>query len=426
MTNNNPSDRDGFLKDLDQLEQRFASMEPELEVTVRDPDLGVEGYVVVWNTQASIGGPLGRVGKGGTRLTPGVSLEEIRMLARIMTLKNAAAGLPLGGAKSGMVGDPDSPGFELKYRRFVEMVKPVLKENGGIFGGFGFDLGARPEHVTWACDQLGSLKSFTGKPVDMGGTDYDNEGIAGLGVVVAAQALLESDETSLNGAVCAIQGLGAMGAAILRYAMERGAVVRAISDPLIGGTVRFPDGVLKNLAMSITQRDFVTTKHLIEEGKYEIGDINDVLYEPVTVLFPAARQDVIDDRNVMRLQAKYVVEAANNPISASARTYLYEHGIGLVPDFIANPGGIVAAFVELSSTVTPEENARLRTNVISAKEMTIDSVTTNVSLMADLSRRYDVEPTKTAMHIALSRILGTTTVDSTEARIAAVGSEVSR
>src|SRR6476659_1504427 len=171
-----------FYAELKALTDFFDAMQPELEVTVRDSVLGVEGYVVVWNTGASVGGPLERSGKGGTRITPTVTLEEVKMLARTMALKNAAAGLPLGGAKSGLRLDPSTSGFEKQYRRFVRLCAPFLYENGGLFGGLGFDIGARPEHALWACDELKSTRCFTGKPVEMGGTDYDRQGIAGLGV----------------------------------------------------------------------------------------------------------------------------------------------------------------------------------------------------------------------------------------------------
>src|SRR6478736_2351606 len=184
-------DREAFRAELKRLQALFETMPPELEVTVRDPALGVEGYVVVWNTGISAGGPLERSGKGGTRITPTVTLEEVKMLARTMALKNAAAGLPLGGAKSGLKLDPSTAGFERQYRRFVRLCAPFLHENGGPFGGFGFDIGARPEHALWACDELGSTRSFTGKPLHMGGTDYDREGIAGLGVAVAGATVLE-------------------------------------------------------------------------------------------------------------------------------------------------------------------------------------------------------------------------------------------
>jgi len=101
-----------FYEQLADLEARFAAMKPELETTVRDPELGVEGYVVVWNTAISIGGPMERSGKGGTRVTTSVTMDEVKMLARTMALKNAAAGLPLGGSKSGLRADTSAPDFD--------------------------------------------------------------------------------------------------------------------------------------------------------------------------------------------------------------------------------------------------------------------------------------------------------------------------
>src|SRR4051812_23078895 len=199
------ADREDFRAELTRLQSNFAALQPELEVTVRDPSLGVEGYVVVWNTGISIGGPLERSGKGGTRITPKVTLDEVKMLARTMALKNAAAGLPLGGAKSGLKANPDAPDFEKTYRRFAQLMKPHLHEFGGSYGGFGFDIGARPVHPKWICDELKSTRSFTGKPVEMGGTDYDKEGIAGLGVATAAHALLKTQHKNVKTANFAVQ-----------------------------------------------------------------------------------------------------------------------------------------------------------------------------------------------------------------------------
>ena len=133
----------GFLRELHELQARFESLEPEFWLTVRDPELGVEGYVVVWTTLNAIGGPIGRVGKGGTRITPTVTIDEIGRLARTQSLKNAAAGLQLGGAKSGLCADPRAAGFEEKYRRFVRLVAPLLRENGGTWGGVGLRLRRR-------------------------------------------------------------------------------------------------------------------------------------------------------------------------------------------------------------------------------------------------------------------------------------------
>lgn len=391
--------KDVFLSELEELKARFEAMDPELEVTLRDPAADVEGYVVVWNTGISEGGPLEYSGKGGTRITPELSLDEVKMLARTMALKNAAAGLPLGGSKAGMRANSSAEGFERQYRRFVSLCKPFLHENGGVFGGFGFDIGARPEMPIWACDELGSTRSFTGKPLDMGGTDYDREGIAGLGVAQAAKTMLEYRDEEVAGKTFAVQGLGAMGAAVFRYFSEYGGVLKALGDPKYGGTWIFENGVSDELRDAIIALDVETAKPLIEKEGAQISDTpEEVLYEEVDVLFPAAIHDVIRLDNVHKIQARYISEAANQPITAETYRPLYDRNIQLVPDFIANPGGVIAAFVELTSKADDK--------VAEAKKLTIEKIDANVRDMIDLIDSYDVEPVHAGMYLALNRIFG--------------------
>lgn len=405
--NNQTPDREEFLETLEGLKQRFDSMEPEVVETVRDDALDIEGYVVVWNTGISAGGPLALSGKGGTRITPDVTLDEIKMLARTMALKNAAAGLPLGGSKSGFRADPKADGFEEKYRRFVSLCAPFLRENGGKFGGFGFDIGASPEHALWACDELDSLNCFTGKPLDMGGTDYDREGIAGLGVAVAGKTLIECSGKNVQDQSFAVQGLGAMGAAVFRYFSEYGGTLGALGDPKYGGTWSFNNGVSDDLRGALITQDVGTARRLIEAEGMHMGDSAEhVLYAPVDVLFPCAVQHVITPNNVNKVQARYIVEGANQPITKDSYAPLHARGIPVVPDFIANPGGIIAAFVELSADVPPAENVRTKAKVTQAKSLTIEKITQNVKDMIDLARTYDIEPVHAGMYIALRRIFG--------------------
>jgi glutamate dehydrogenase (NAD(P)+) len=395
-----------FLSELSALERAFESLPPELEVTVRDPQLGVEGYVVVWNTRIAGDGPLGRCGKGGTRITPNTSASEINMLAKIMALKNAAAGLPLGGAKSGMRDNPDSPGFEKRYRRFVEMVKPILRENGGIFGGFGFDIGARPDHPYWACDQLKSTKSFTGKPIEMGGTDYDQEGIAGLGVSVASRSAMAVCGDGITGKRFAVQGVGAMGAAVIRYLTEFGARLSHVSDPRLGGCYQITRELDERLLNFLVKQQFDRAKELLTLGEYPRFELDEILFQETDLLLPCALQDVVTVFNANRIRAKYLVEGANNPCSSEARSLLHNSGTLVIPDFIANPGGIIAAFIEMTSTVTPEENVVTREKVRQAKDLTIRKIDENVSQIVELAREYNVEPVQTGRYLALSRIVG--------------------
>ncbi|MBI2233743.1 MAG: Glu/Leu/Phe/Val dehydrogenase [Micavibrio aeruginosavorus] len=387
---------ENFQRDLNVLKDRFAAMQPELEMTVRDPSMGVEGYVVVWNTEISIGGPLERAGKGGTRIVPTLSMDEVKMLARTMALKNAAAGLPLGGSKSGLKADSTAPGFERKYRRFVQLCKPMLHENGGVFGGFGFDIGGKPEHALWACDELKSTRCFTGKPLSMGGTDYDREGIAGLGVAVAGKTALECHGKDPAAASYAIQGMGAMGAAVLRYFSETGARLRAFSDPRYGGTWMFDTPLSPALMDALVTQNPQALEMIAREGRKLSDSAEDVLYAEVDVLFPCAVQNVVTEANVARIKARYVIEGANGPVTEAARTALYADGVTVVPDFIANPGGIIAAFVELTSTAASKADE--------AKALTRAKIAANVRDMMAMAAEYGVEPPQAGLFMALQRI----------------------
>ncbi|MEZ0261748.1 MAG: Glu/Leu/Phe/Val dehydrogenase [Alphaproteobacteria bacterium] len=391
-----------FAQEFAELEKKFQALKPEVETTLSGD--GVEGYLVVWNTGISAGGPLALSGKGGTRITPNVSLDEVKMLARTMALKNAAAGLPLGGAKSGLKANPDAPDFEKTYRKFAQLMKPHLHENGGKYGGFGFDIGARPIHPKWICDELKSTRSFTGKPVEMGGTDYDKEGIAGLGVAVAAIALLGVENKPVIGATYAVQGAGAMGAAVIRYFGEKGAVLKSLSDPKFGGTYHFTDAPKPELLEALATMNTDKAKKLLADTGITPTDASDVLYEDVDVLFPCAVQNVIREDNVEKIKAKRVVEGANGPSTDGARATLHRKGVTVIPDFIANPGGIIAAYVELTSKVTPEENAKTRAKVIEAKEITIARITKNIQTLMKLVKDNGVDTVTAGRYMAYKNI----------------------
>ncbi len=402
-----PNTSSAFKEEFKKLETEFSNLEPQLEVTVRDPEYGMEGFAVVMNTMPNPVPNLTPCGKGGTRITENVTLAEVKMLAKKMALKNAAAGLPIGGSKSALVGDPDSKDFEKLYRSFVRALKPNLRENGGIFGGFGFDIGARPIHPKWACDELQSMKSFTGKPVEMGGTDYDKEGIAGLGVAVAAETALKLDKQDINSTSFSVQGLGAMGAAVVKYFSERGGKLKAVSDPRIGGSFLFQEPVSKELIDSISSANFDETNKLLKELDSCVKNdcLNQVLFEQVDVAFPSAIQDVITLENVSKVQAKYWVEGANSPVKEEAYSSLYESGKVVIPDFIANPGGVIAAYVELSSELTPEQNAKTRGNVIKAKELTEQLISKNVEVLLEKSRALKIDTKTIGLFISYSKIL---------------------
>lgn len=327
----------------------FANDQADYEVTVRDAATNMQGYVVLWNIPQHHDANALVCAKGGTRITETLTLEEVRRLAKTMALKNATANLPIGGAKSGICAGPDSQNFESCYRSFVRKLKPLLSEHGGPFGGFGFDIGAKPEHALWACDELNSTRSFTGKPRAMGGTDYDKEGIAGLGVAVAAREACQHFGESIEHIQFAVQGIGAMGAGVIRYFSQFGAKLAVISDPRIGGSFILRQPPSQELLEAIIALDISEARRMLSlcaDGPFALDD---ALRADVDVLFPCAVQDVLREDNIASVRARYVVEGANNPSSDAAKNLFTNAGGILLPDILANPGGIIAAFVEMQA-----------------------------------------------------------------------------
>lgn len=401
-------DQDSFLRALRDLRARFEASAPVLEVTLRDPSMDVEGYIVVHNTNISLHGPLAGAGqgcgKGGTRITPDLTLDDVKMLAHKMALKNAAAGLPLGGAKSGLRGDPDAPGFEARYKRFIELSRSFLFENGGCFGGFGFDIGARRIHAEWACSVLGTTNSFTGKPPHMGGTDYDREGIAGLGVAVAAGAAIEARFTHITKPRYVVQGAGAMGAAVIHYFGEMGGHLAGVCDPRLGGAWRFDTPPTAALWHALSHMDFEAASVQLPQEAKKLAHMDDVLGLPCDVLFPCAVQNVVHADNAAHIKAALVVEGANSPCTLDAYNIFKDKDILVIPDFMANAGGIIAAFVELTEVVDHQENAAKGIKAKLAKDKTRRCIADNINEMLSLMDHYDVRPIDAASFLALTRL----------------------
>lgn len=392
------SSSDDFLADLHHLQQQFDAIPPLLEQRFVDKGNDVEGYVVVWNSAICKGGPLfenGKgCGKGGTRVQSGLTLDHVKRLARAMAQKNAAAGLPMGGAKSGLNLDPADPAYEHKWKIFVQMVKDsgILYEDGGVFGGFGYDVGCRPPlNALWTIEQLGSGPAMTGKPAEYGGTDYDKRGIAGFGVAVAARTVLEEKVGTAQGKSYAVQGVGAMGGAVLRYFAEFGGVLKAVSDLKYGGTWVFDQEPSEKLLNDPSAENVEAEGRKISESPLA------ALYADVDVVFPCALEDAITIDNVERIKATFIVEGANNPTTDEAHKALFEKGTFIVPDIIANPGGIIAAYVEMTSDIGDK--------AAEAFCLSEDRIAQNVVQLISLVKAYDVSPDLAADYITYKNIL---------------------
>jgi len=306
---------------------RFADdLGPEKIIHVTEPRLGLRGILVVDNVAA---GP----SIGGCRMAPDVSVDECARLARAMTLKNASAGLPHGGGKSVIFGDPAMP--EREKERYIRAFARAIGDIRDYI--IGPDMGTNEACMAWAKDEIGRS---VGLPREIGGIPLDEIGATGFGLAVAAEVAQEFCDVKLEGARVAVQGYGSVGRHAARFLTEKGAILVAASDSR--GTAADPKGL-----------DLAALDALKAEGKSvaelpgaKTSDRDAIVGVPCDIWIPAARPDVVRADNVAQLDAKLVLQGANIPITAEAEQALHERGVLSVPDFIANAGGVICAAVE--------------------------------------------------------------------------------
>jgi glutamate dehydrogenase (NAD(P)+) len=320
-------------------EDAFSLMDewgPEKVVCVSDRRSGMRGVLVLDNTARGMG-------KGGTRMSPTLTVREVARLARTMTWKWAAVDLFHGGAKAGILGDPHAPDKERILRAFAR----ALHNEVPAEYVFGLDMGLAERDAAVFLDELGDRGAAVGVPRELGGLPYDELGVTGFGVAEAADAAATESGWLLAGSRVAIQGFGAVGEAAARRFVELGATVVAVSTA--AGAVHDPEG-LDVTRLSGLRAD-VGDDCVREYGNVQPADV--ALSVPADVLVPAAREDVIDDGIALATTARLVVEGANLPTTSRAREILAKRGIPVVPDFIANAGGIVAAAHSMDMRYSP-------------------------------------------------------------------------
>ena len=299
---------------------------PDKVIHIHKPRAGLRAILVVDNVAA---GPA----IGGARMAPDVTMEECARLARAMTLKNAAAGLPHGGGKSVIMADP-----AMAEGQKEELVRAFARAIGQITDYIvGPDMGTNERCMGWAHDEIGRA---VGLPREIGGIPLDEIGATGFGVAVSAQAAEGFCSFNLDGARVAVQGFGAVGHHAARFLAERGARLVAASDSR--GCISDPGGLdIAELAAIKQQGGSVT-----DLGSGTTAPRDAVIETDCDILVPAARPDVIHEGNAARVKAGLILEGANIPTTTGAEESLQQRGVVVVPDFIANAGGVICASVE--------------------------------------------------------------------------------
>jgi len=290
------------------------------------PLLGLKAIVAVDNIAC---GPA----IGGVRLAPEVSAEEAFRLARAMTLKNAAAGLPHGGGKSVIFADPK---ISLAVKeQLIRAFATAINDLGDYIPGP--DMGTDELAMGWIKDEIGRA---VGLPREIGGIPLDEIGATGFGLVAAVEVATERIGLALKGARIAVQGFGSVGKHAARLLAEKGALLVAASDSK--GTIADDNGLDVTALIALKEQGGALHDH--SRGRQLDGEA--VIAAPCDILIPAARPDVIHRGNVLRVQAKIVAQGANIPCTLEAEEVLASRGVLVLPDFIANAGGVICAATE--------------------------------------------------------------------------------
>lgn len=294
-------------------------------VTVLRLPAGCTGYVVV--DDVALGPAI-----GGLRMSPSVTPSEVARLARAMTLKNAAALLPHGGAKAGIrtPGPLDATTRERVVRAFAVGIRGLTDYVPGP------DMGTDETVMAWIRDEIGRA---VGLPAALGGIPLDEIGATGYGLAACADALARAGRLRLRGARVAIQGFGSVGRHAARFLAERGARIVAVSDT--SAAVHDPGG-LDVAALAA----FKGGHHLADYPDAKVIDRDELLTLDCDVLVPAAQPDVITDANADRVRAAVLLPGANIAVTAAAEASLHARGVLCLPDFVVNAGGVICAAVE--------------------------------------------------------------------------------
>ncbi len=346
---------------------------PAKVIQVCEPGLGLKAVLVIDNVSR---GP----SIGGLRMATDVSVAECFRLARAMTLKNAAAGIPHGGGKSVLWGDPRMAS-ERKQSLIRAFAHALRNESDYIFGP---DMGTDEAAMAWIKDEIGRA---VGLPASIGGIPLDELGATGWGLAHATEVAARHCDLRLDGARMVIQGYGSVGTHAARFLAQKGAILVAASDSQ--GTIFNAHG-LDVFALS-RHKNAGNPVSTYVEGRAQPADA--IIDIECDIWIPAARPDVIHEANVERLRTRLIPQGANIPITPRAEAMLAERGILVVPDFIANAGGVICAAMEYAGATQSAAFQAIEERIIANTEAVLAS-----------AKSKSVLPRAAAIELATGRV----------------------
>jgi len=321
---------------------------PERELIVSVPVIMDDGHTEVFTgyrvQHSSSRGPC----KGGIRFHPKADLDEVKALAAWMSFKCAVVNIPYGGAKGGVTCDPAELSMsELQRltRRYIAMILPLIGPEKDIPAP---DVGTNPQVMAWIMDTFSMFKGYsvpgvvTGKPIEIGGSLGRTEA-TGRGVMLSTLTMLDKLGLEAKNMTVAVQGFGNVGSIGAKLLKEKGFCIAAISDAFCA--LYKKDGINIEAAIQYANNNNKSIKGYYEEGIQVMT--NETLLElDVDILFLAALENQIKKDNADRIRARIIVEGANGPTTKDADEILANKGIIVIPDILANAGGVVVSYFE--------------------------------------------------------------------------------
>lgn len=362
--------------------------------------------------------------KGGLRYHPQVTMDEVKALSFWMTIKNAVVDVPFGGGKGGITIDPKKLSEEDLHTVTNEFTRKLYPLIGPYIDVPAPDVNTNPTIMGWIVEEYGKLAKgkgqrahgltsselqavVTGKPLQLGGSEGRTEA-TGLGGVYSLISILKKMGKNPKGMTVAIQGFGNVGMYIAKFMQEKGFIIVAASDSK--GGIFIPTGIpdIATIQSCKIEKGMLAGCYCIGsvcdvryKGKVEGKDLdsNDILTLPVDIIIPAALENVLTEENAKKVKAQYVLEMANGPTTDKADEILRKKNIIVIPDVLANSGGVATSYFEWYQNIHNERWTKKQ--VFEKLKNKMEKASSEV---LDTSLKYEVSLRDAAYIVALHRI----------------------